>query len=339
MPRCKLVDCTIAKDGRCLEGQKDGCPNLLPEDASENVESASSPAVETTVVTPQPYTAMEMLYSGRPLEIVEARDLSMRARATVVALAGMIESGKTSLLARLHQQFQAGPVAGYDFAGSRTLPHFEELNWKATIESGSGKPMMDHTSLTYNNSLLHIAVREVGNAAESIDVLLNDISGDTFPEAITNESVCETLLCLRRADHVAVLVDGAALADRGRRHDHCAKAKNFVQRVLQTGQIGKQTVLHLVITKRDELLKEGHEESLEAATRLEGEFTSKFTSRVAKLYTWRLAAQPHDRSMPTYEIIADLFGTWVGSTHRYTALSGPESVTMADCRDFCRFDA
>jgi len=63
----------------------------------------------------------------------------------------------------------------------------------------------------------------------------------------------------------------------------------------------------------------------------------QFNDRVARLYTWRLAARPLDGSMPTEEIIAELFGTWVGLTFRYPTTVPSDSVS-ADCaRDFCRF--
>lgn len=338
MVKCKLANCTFATDGRCLEGRGNACPNLVSDDAVDPQKSSTVAAPATSESSTLPYTLAESLYSGLPLEIAEAREFSGRSRAIVVALAGMKESGKTSLIARLHQQFQSGPVAAYDFAGSRTLWQFENLNWLATLESGVGSPTMERSSRQYDNSFLHFTVRRPITGAQPIDLLINDISGETFPEAITVESVCQQLVCLRRADHLGLVVDGAAIADRGFRHDHCAKAKNFVQRVLQTQQIGKQTVLHLIISKLDELRKgEQADENDEAATRLENEFKEQFNDRVARLYTWRLAARPLDGSMPTEEIIAELFGTWVGLTFRYPATVPSDSVS-ADCaRDFCRF--
>ena len=37
MPRCKLPNCPVAKDGRCLEGNKDGnCPNLIQDNEFPN---------------------------------------------------------------------------------------------------------------------------------------------------------------------------------------------------------------------------------------------------------------------------------------------------------------
>lgn len=340
MARCKLPDCAIATDGRCLEGRKENCPNLVAEE--ELAELPTNPPQnqvgETASLLQQPF-AGEVLYSGGPLEISEAREFTSRSRAIVVALAGMSDSGKTSLLARLHQQFQSGPIGQYAFAGSRTLLRFEEINWNSTVESGVHQPTMAHSSRQFDNSFLHLSVRNKVTGANQFDVLLNDISGETFPDAITAEAVCRQLLCLKRADHLAVMVDGEALADRARRHDHCAKAKNFVLRVLRTGQIGHETALHLIISKLDVLKEKGvAEENLEAAARLESEFASQFGSAVAKLSSWRLAARPLNGSMPTEDVIADLFASWAGNTYRYRQChSTNRKDQMHEMRDFSRF--
>jgi hypothetical protein len=321
-----------------LEGRKEDCPNLLPDDLPDATAAQLSDAFGESGSTVRRYPPTEALYAGLPLEIAEARELSGRARAIVIALTGMAESGKTSLLARLHQMFQAGPVGGYDFAGSRTLPRFEELNWLATIESGVGSPTMEKSSRKYDNSFLHYTVRHHLDGCEPVDILLNDISGETYPEAIAAESVCEQLFCLRRADHLALVVDGEAIDDRNRRHDHCAKAQNFVQRVLQTGQLGKQTALHLIITKLDVLNREDHKaENDAAATRLEADFVAQFEPRVAKIHLWRLAARPLDCSRPTEETVAALFAIWVGTTYRYTNTDARRPAPVEHARDFCRF--
>jgi hypothetical protein len=333
MPNCKLPECPIATGGRCLEGRAEDCPNLI----TEPVVSTDATVNDDIKNVPIPNPEMIPLYSGLPLEIGEAREISSRGRAVVVSLAGMIDSGKTSLLARLHQLFQAGPIGDYSFAGSRTLLRFEELNWMATIESGVAAPKMEHSSRRYDNTLLHFTIQRLAERTPQVDILLNDISGETYPDAITAESVCRQLACLQRADHLGIVVDGAAIANRDLRHDHCAKAKNFVQRVLQTGQVGKGTILHLIFTKMDVLVAgDQRDENEAAAKRLEDDFASLFSGKVADINVWRVAARPRDGSMPTEAIITQLFQTWVGSTNRY-AFDGPSKVAATQSRDFDLF--
>ena len=282
------------------------------------------------------FTETESLYSGSSLEIDEAGEISRRSRAILVTVVGMIESGKTSLIARIHQQFQSGPLGDYCFAGSRTLLRLEEMSWLATVESGVGRPSMEHTSRRYDNSCLHLTVQGAIPENRHTDLLLNDVSGDTYPDAIAASSVCETLLCLQRADHLVVVVDGAAMVDRNRRHDHYAKALEFVQRAIQTGQIGPWTVLHLIFTKLDTFKSEPETSpAKKAVSSLEAEFKAKFDGRVAQIHCWRIAARPLDGSLPTTETIAQIFEMWMGLTCRY--MVRPDLTPLPHSRDFSYF--
>jgi hypothetical protein len=348
MARCKLDLCLVAVDGKCIEGRGATCPNLIIEsqvvampestgvgDIAANSEEAFEAFSDNLDSS---FIETEALHPGTSLDLADARDITRRSRAVLVSIAGMAESGKTSLLARFHQQFQMGPVGDYEFAGSRTLMRFEELNWRATVESGADTPSMDHTSRRYDNSCLHVAVQHKDGHQPHIDLLLNDISGDTYPDAISALSVCETLLCMRRADHLAVVVDGGAMVDRHRRHDHSAKAVNFVDLLLQTGQIGSQTMLHLIITKQDELNAEPEDAASHKTVKsLEDTFQNKFKSQVAVVHNWRIAARPLDGTMPTTETIAALFSKFVSSTNRYPMPQRTDRPLVEGFRDFSRF--
>jgi hypothetical protein len=102
--------------------------------------------------------------------------------------------------------------------------------------------------------------------------------------------------------------------------------------VVQHGQCGEQTALHLVISKLDELKgNEIHADRLEK--NLRGAFEAKFGS----VEFWRVAARPMDGSLPTVEPIADLFATWVRTTHQYPAPRVPAGSRSSCARDFCRF--
>lgn len=328
MPRCKLDNCPVAKDGRCLEGRGADCPNLIP-DSDGSVSTAQPPkAAEVSKSIP---TAFESLPGRAPLDVAEARSFARRGPCMVVALAGMPECGKTSLLARLHQLFQAGSVAGFEFAGSQSLPHFEELNWLATIESGVPEPRMLRSSTQFDNSFLHLAVRSIDNRTR-IELLLNDITGETFEKAVASQPICEKLVALARADHLVVLVDGAALAAPALRYHHIEQARDFLQRVLQSGQCAPHTALHIVISKLDKLL--GHEA---VADKMEAEFEVDLRAVVGSLHFWRIAARPMDGSVPTKERIGELFACWVGTTHRYPAPILPVVPRDVWARDFCRY--
>lgn len=327
MARCKLPACPVAKDGRCLEGRGPACPNLVPDALDDHADTPPAGGSGRQAAE----ELFQRLPGVMPLNADEARYFSRRGRAVVVSLAGMRESGKTSLLARLHQLFLSEPVAGFDFAGSRSLPRLEELNWHATVESCVSQPTMPRSSSQFDNSYVHVSVRH-SSGGPRIDVLLNDISGETFKEAVSSQGVCDKLLGLSRADHLVTLVDGGAIADRGKREHHIGLVRDFLQRVVQQGQCGRHTGLHLVISKLDKL-----KGNLGRADEVEHRFRSDFIERFGSFSTWRVAARPMDGSMPTVEPIAQLFEAWIRTTHRYPV---PQAVKFSPGewpRDFCRY--
>lgn len=328
MPRCKLENCPVAKDGRCLEGRGTDCPHLiLDPDASESIAEPPKIAEPSESIA----TTFESLPGRAPLDITEARRIAGRGPCIVVALAGMPECGKTSLLARLHQLFQASSVAEFDFAGSQSLPHFEEMNWRATIESGESKVKMTRSSSQFDNSFLHLAVRSTSNETH-VELLLNDIAGETFKKAVTAQSKCQKLVALARADHLVVLVDGGELAEPALRHYQVEQVRDFLQRVLQSGQCGAHTALHIVTSKLDKL--RGHEA---IADNMEADFETILRSAVGSLNFWRIAARPMDGSLPTKKRIGELFAFWAGTTHRYPTPTPSIVPRHVWARDFCRY--
>lgn len=327
MARCKLPNCPVAVDGRCLEGRGADCPNLIAE-----LVSAAAQGEKPQGATPEvPGPKLESLPGVLPLDANEARAFARRGRCVVVVLAGTKGCGKTSLLARIHQLFQAGPILDFDFAGSQSLPHFEERNWLATIESGVNKPKMARSSRKFDNSFIHVAVRS-SRTGDRTEMLLNDISGETCTDAVAAQSVCDQLLGPRRADHLVMLVDGTALASPAQRYLQIDQVREFIQRVLQSGQCGTWTALHIVTSKADELAG-----VTSAVSNMEAEFTRLFGSLLGSVSFWRVAARPMNGTLPTVQQIKDLFSAWLTSSHRY-----PQPVTRpasreAWSRDYCRF--
>ena len=334
MPRCKLKNCPYGSNGRCVENQLPNCPNLLPDiqPGSELIEETASQAPQTA---PPPPTH-ETLYSGNKLTADEAAPI-LQSNPQVVILGGMVESGKTTLLARIFEMFQCGAVTGYRFMTSRTPVEFDKLSWHATMECGAASPKTEHTYRTENNLFLHLRIRPDTGSAPPIDLLIGDIPGEVFPEAIAEESVCRDLYALGRANHLLLFLDSGVLCDTAKRHDHCGKIFDFVLRALQTGQIGQHTVLHLVISKSDLLPQDVASEVLKFVESTERTFRTRFASRVGGLNSWRLAARPEHTFEPTLTKINEVFRVWTtrATPHADTFMKAPQRSNFQ--RDFCRF--
>ena len=126
-----------------------------------------------------------------------------------------VESGKTTLLTSMYESFQDAPFGGYEFAGSATLPGFEQRCHEGRIESeGLGAHTL-RTPAAVGASFLHLRLRTEDESREFSDLLLSDISGELFDRAKDSTDECKALSFLRRADRLVLLLDGARLANPG----------------------------------------------------------------------------------------------------------------------------
>src|SRR5688572_16963455 len=76
------------------------------------------------------------LPSGEPLSVSQLSSVTTRSDARMVLLAGQVSAGKTTIITSLHELFLEGPVSGFQWAASSTLPAFERLCHPARPESG-----------------------------------------------------------------------------------------------------------------------------------------------------------------------------------------------------------
>ncbi len=321
----------MAKTGKCLEGRGAECPNLIAADPeSIAAESVSDVEVEPPQADLESY---HILRGIEPLSILEARRIARRGPTVFVMLVGKQDAGKTSLIARLHQMFQSGPIDELLFAGSWTLPRFEEINWLATVQSGVDEPMIERSVPKYDNSVLHFRV--VCNRTKArVEILLNDVSGETFNAAVGIQAVCDQLLGVGRADHLVLALDGKAVEDSKLRNHELGQAIDFVERVKQSSTRSGKCELHFVLTKIDA--------APTAAARIdawEEMIRHRFSDAFQRISFWKLAARPKDGSMPTEEIVAKLFSSWVRTAPAESVVSTFRGEPQRDSREFCRFQA
>lgn len=331
MRHCKLTGCPYDTSGKCLENQLPNCPNLT-QDEAEDVQSAAPPVeTERTGVKPN----FISVYSGRKLTTTEAA-VVFQLNPFVIVLGGMVESGKTTLIARIFEMFQQNQVDEYRFMTSKTPLEFARISWNSTMECGGSEATTEHTSRSENNLFLHLRIRPVKNSSAPLDFLFGDIPGELFPEAASDEAICRDLQALRRANHVVLFFDSNVLCDTAARHDHCGKIFSFLKMAMQTGQVGQHTVVHVIISKSDKLPKETTDEVHRYIDGVQKDFRRRFGPKVGGLHYWSVAARPEDDSEPTLKIINQIFSTWMcRATPHASAPKAPARAYFT--RDFCRF--
>ena len=178
-----------------------------------------------------------------------ANELAARRRPTVLVLAGGVGCGKTSAYAALYERLGRGPFAGRLFAGSVTIPGFEERchHWRQS----SNMPNFDMRR-THREDLpwLHIRLRDAELEGEPQDLLLGDFDGERFDHLLANEQQSSDLPFLRRADHVGVVIDGERIADQASRADESVRLTYLVDQLYSDPEASPVSVI-LVITKVD----------------------------------------------------------------------------------------
>ena len=271
----------------------------LPEDIDADPEVDQAEVVE-------PYP------SGEALTAEEALTITRSAPTRVIVVAGPAGSGKTTLVASLYERFHDGPLAGYLFAGSRTLVGFERRCHLSRRASSRETPDTERTSQAASDVLLHLKVRaELGGPR--VDMLFTDIYGEAFRQAADSTDEAEQLTVLRRADHVALLLDGAKLASPTQRQEPYSQADALLASCLEVGVLGPDSQVQMLVTKADKLRSGPRVETNLAfvADRwawLEG----RYRNRLASLEHFEIAARPESPShLRSAHGLDTLFPLWV----------------------------
>jgi hypothetical protein len=309
MPRCSQPKCHVAETGVCLDGHKQGCPNLLPDElASDSPTDKIVAPTSDTAPLPEP----RHFHTGEKLSISEASRVLNERAARVVFCAGSQRSGKTTFLARIGEMFRDGSFSHYRFAGSLTLCGFERASWLATITSGAGRPDTRRTRRHENDTFLHLRIHPEENPDRKLDLLISDLAGETFPTAVASRESCADLCALARADHLVCFLDCARLTDLVQRHPECDNARAFLQRVISVEHKPKLLRVQVVFSRWDYITRHPERAKQEKFCEItEADLTKRFADSFAALDFWRIAARPDGGLPPTKTEIQLLFAHWL----------------------------
>jgi hypothetical protein len=251
------------------------------------------------------------LPTGEELSLEDSYRLTARALARVIVIAGDVDSGKTTLIASMYDQFNYGTFAEYAFAGSETLAGWERRCFLSRIESGRGEPETVRTPGT-DCLLLHLRLRSPEPKNASQDMLLTDVSGEAFRLIRDSTEECRQFVILKRADHFAVAIDGGKLADPRQRQEVLHSALQIVRSCIDAEMLTTRSYINVLFTKYD-LLKPHLEEAgvKEFLTHVVDEFRRRFENRVSRLRFFDVAARPSSGALPKAYGLEALIRCWV----------------------------
>jgi len=309
--QCSNRDCRIAEGGKCVEGlNPTECPNYGKPLLSTVEPGVSSKEAEPDVVK---------LSRADQLTTTEAVSLLRRQECRVVALVAPYNAGKTSLIASLYDLFQSGPVGDFRFAGSQTLHAFELICHDSRAASERGTP---HTERTARGQVKFYSLSlDNQKTGRRTTLILADRAGEDYRDAGDDVRLAREFVEVSRADAIAVLVDGARLADNLSRHETRTNVRLLVQALVDGGIISQQQRLAVVLTKLDTVRSSVHSDRIEKDLQGElGKIRGMFSDHFASIEVFRVAACPQNADVQRGEGVLDLLN--------YCLLDSPSLPTM-----------
>jgi hypothetical protein len=285
---CQQPGCTLSSDGTCLEGLDDPhqCPHVTAVSAvgQENAEAeAGGASVDDT-------SDWQSIPGGYELTVEEANEITCHHDASVVAIAGEPDAGKTTLMATLFELLGTGSVPGYKLAGSETILAFERACFPSRIVSGNRKPDTVRTK-HMRPRFYHLCIRAVDGSSERRHLLLADISGEAYQRASDNHAEARKLHFLRRANLFVLIIDGDKLRVKRERQDVVQRALLILRALLLAEVLLPTARIQVVVSKLDRLDRSDANSSAFLAY-IRDEFRSQFSTTLRQLEIFEIAARP-----------------------------------------------
>ena len=242
------------QDGVC---SKEGCAATSTDNTCANGEVPYDCGYFTLAATPTEVTETQdtpvdtgiLLPDGHGLRPKDLSRVLDRRPASVVVPLGHIEAGKTTLFTIIFEFLTGRQFRDWSFAGSATVIGFAQRRHNTSIESRRGVPIVDRTSRDASDQYLHVDARPAdGGRVRSI--LMADISGEIVDEFAAGTVNPVVSAAIARADHIPILIDGAAVADPATRQNAIREARDILW-VLAKQSRRPGSRVSLVLTKID----------------------------------------------------------------------------------------
>jgi hypothetical protein len=252
-------------------------------------------------------------------------------------MAGEIGSGKTTLIASLHDAFLFGPLTGFRFAGSQTLLAFEERSFESRAKSEGLVPQTPRTRYENGQEYFHLRVQqEKDPSSRNYDILFADMSGEFYERSIQRSTEAQQLRGLTRAQYLLVLLDGEKLANPSQRQAVRSNALSFLRRCMEENVLTSDTEVQVLLSKWDFVTKLSADKQKEILQFIESRINTKALGRQVSVKP--IASRP-DPGRPDSKLfgIKELFADWLHSRPKALQHGPEEPVTIYARSSFSRF--
>lgn len=294
----------------------------LDEDLDVFEHSDAEPAISLS-------THCELPAAG--LLSVQDADALLRWRAaSVIAIVGERNGGKTTLVTEIYTQFLRGAFADLWFSHSLSLLGFEKKCFQSRAESGAEHPDTPRTSAQEGLSFFHLQLVDPVRLEHKTDLLISERAGENYRDVRERPHLAEQLLEIQKAAVIALIIDGERVANARQRAGVFASVRNIAQALVHSGAVKADTVIQLVTTKYD--LMEGEATGArDALTEFEATLVRLFGDRFSVVSFRTAARDPHGVIAPATGL-APLLRSWLAprETRVENAVQLPELVSEFD---------
>jgi hypothetical protein len=260
-----------------------------------------------------PIPRVHVIKSGHAMNVEDIARVCRKRFTPIIFMAGEIGSGKTTLIASLHDAFFIGPVSGYRFAGSRTLLAFEERSFESRAKSEGVVPQTPRTRYESGQQYFHIRIQEEHDSSfRNYDILFADMSGEFYERSIQRSAETRLLNDMTRAQCLLVLLDGEKLANPSQRQKVRSDALTFLRRCMEQKVLTDETEVQVLISKWDEVDKLPEQMQKDVLQFVELQVNPKALGRPVTVE--RIASRPGlGSSDPKLFGVKELFPGWIRS--------------------------
>ncbi len=286
-----------------------GEADMPPEDASGS--TAAEAVVESDAKGPEQTNIQ--LSPGTALNAAESRSITSAYPTQLVVFAGSEDSGKTTLLLSIYESLNKGPFADYLFAGSRSLVGFERECHLNRLASRQNAPDTERTKPSEQGIFYHLSLLDCeGNRKPGRqEVLFTAVSGELFRSASDSTEGAKALTFLKRADVLAVLVDGEKLAKVQARQQAVSDAQTLLQSLLDADMVAPEAIVEFVFSKHD-CIKRAGDDAEEFQDDARQRLIAAFADRLSTIGFRLVAARPAPESdLPFADGVATALRSWL----------------------------
>lgn len=258
----------------------------------------------------QSLNALRELPQATLLSVEDADALLRWRRASIVAIIGERNGGKTTLISEIYAQFLKGQFADLMFSHSLSLMGFEEKSFQSRSESGLEVPDTPRTSAQEGLRFFHLQIADPLSNLKKQDLLISERAGETYKDIRDKPEIAANLLEITKSEIIALIIDGERVCNPRERAEVFASIRNIARALVESECIQPEARIQLVTTKFDLLQGETYPKALEALVNFE-EAILKILENRYHLSTYHVAARDPKRRMGPAHGVAELLRSWL----------------------------